>query len=204
MTSHQPSDLFELRHAATDRATIVVVPERRMYAIDGVGDERGAAFRFASDTLRTVGELLRRRLHDQGHETRVGPIECAWWIHPEPPSTDVAEAFEDRAAWHWQQMIEIPARAPDEDAEAAIEDARSSAGRALPLVRIIRFAEGRSAQILHVGGPDTVAGSVRRLYDAVAAAGLAPRGHLHEIHIADYDRVPEGRARAILRLPVEG
>jgi hypothetical protein len=70
-------------------------------------------------------------------------------------------------------------------------------------VRVIKFEEGRSAQILHLGGPADEHRSVVALYDAVAREGLHPHGHLHEIRLADYERVPDGRARAILRLPIE-
>jgi hypothetical protein len=204
MTTELPSDRLELRHAATDRATIVVVPERRMFAIDGLGDPRAGDFVLASETLRAAGELLRARMARE-HGVKTGPaaLECAWWTHPEPPSGDLAEAFADRKNWHWQQMLEIAPEATDDDAAAAIDEARTRSGRPAPLVRVIRFAEGRSAQILHVGGPRTEPESVRALYDAVAAAGLRPHGHLHEIRTADYERVPVGRARAILRLPIE-
>jgi hypothetical protein len=204
MTTESASDRFELRHAATDRAMIIVVPERRMLAIDGLGDPGATDFAFASQTLRTAGEHLRVRLaREYGLERRVGVLECAWWTHPEPPSQDVAEAFADRSTWHWQQMIAIPPEATDEDVEAAIEETRTRTGRAAPLVRLIHFREGRSAQILHVGGPATQPRSVQALYDAVARAGLRPHGHLHEIRTADHERVPEERARSILRLPIE-
>jgi hypothetical protein len=200
----EPSDRFELRHAATDRATIVVVPERRMLAIDGLGDPRASDFLLASETLRGAGELLRARVaREHGVKSPPALLECAWWTHPEPPSGDLAEAFADRRTWHWQQMLEVPSDASDEDAETAIVEARSGAAGPSPYVRLIRFSEGRSAQILHVGGPATQPRSVMALYDAVAAAGLRPHGHLHEIRTADYDRVPDGRARSILRLPIE-
>lgn len=204
MTTELMTDRFELRHAATDRAIIVVVPERRMLAIDGLGEPRAADFVFAGKTLRNAGELLRKRLQrEYGLERRVGVLECAWWTHPEPPSQDIVEAFADRSTWHWQQMIEIPSEATDADAEAVIEEARSRAGRAAPLMRLIRFNEGRSAQILHVGGPESQGRSVQALFDAVAKAGLRPHGHLHEIRVADHERVPQDRARSILRLPIE-
>jgi hypothetical protein len=204
MPAELPSDHFELRHAATDRATIVVVPERRMFAIDGLGDPRMAGFVLASDTLRTADEALRARVQrDQGRKVAPGVLECAWWTHPEPPGQDLAVSFADRSNWHWQQMLEIPAHASDEDAAAAIDESRARAGRPSPPVRVIRFAEGRSAQILHVGGPATEHRSVVALYDAVASAGLRPHGHIHEIRLSDYERVPDDRARSILRLPIE-
>jgi len=204
MATELPSDRFELHHAATDRATIVVVPERRMFAIDGLGDPRAAAFVVASQTLRTTAELLRARVHQRtGHKASPPDLECAWWTHPEPPSQDLASSFVDRSTWHWQQMIEIDPEATDDEAAAAIEEAQRQTGHAVPSVRMIRFAEGRSAQILHVGGPATEHRSVRALHEAVAGAGLRPHGHLHEIRLADYERVPGERARAILRLPIE-
>lgn len=204
MTIERSSDPFELRHAATDRATIVVVPERRMLAIDGLGEPRAADFVFASETLRTAAELLRQKVaRDHGVKPAPLVLECAWWTHPEPPSTDLVAAFADRRSWHWQQMVEIPPKASDEDAAAAIDETRALAGRPVPLLRVITFAEGRSAQILHVGGPATQPRSVQALYDAVARAGLRPHGHIHEIRTSDHERVPDGRARSILRLPIE-
>lgn len=203
MTTEQPSDVLELRHAATDRATIVVVPERRMLAIDGVGGPGAADYRFATETLRTVASNVRTRLaRDTGIETRLGVVECAWWLHPEPAPDEMAEAFTDRSSWHWQQMIEIPPLATDEEAASAIDETRASAGRRTPLIRLVRFTEGRCAQILHTGGPASEPESVARLYHAVMVAGLRPHGHLHELHLADPARVPEDRARSILRLPI--
>jgi hypothetical protein len=198
------SDSLELRHAATDRATIVRVPERRLIAVDGVGSPVSAGFRLATSSLRTAAENLRAALHRSRRlETRVGIVECAWWIHPEVEAAAMADAFVDRTTWHWQQMIEVPEQATDAEVEAAIDLTRQSAGRELPLIRTISFAEGRAAQILHLGGAATEVDAVRRLYAVVAEAGLRPRGHLHELYLADPEHVPQGRARAILRLPIE-
>jgi hypothetical protein len=204
MPPERPSDQIDLRHAATDHATIVVVSERRMFAIDGLGDPRTTGFMLASDTLRATGEALRVRLQrEHGRKVATGALECAWWTHPEPPSEDLAASFADRSTWHWQQMLEIPTEAGDEDAQAAIEESRSNLGASSPPVRLIQFAEGRAAQILHIGGPATEYRSVVALYDAVTSAGLRPHGHLHEIRLSDYERVPGHRARSILRLPIE-
>jgi hypothetical protein len=197
------TDTLEILHAATDRATIVTVPERRMYALDGLGDPSGAGYSGAIETLHAVAEQLRAQLHLERHlDTRVAAIECAWWTHPEPAPADVPERFADRATWHWQQMIEIPHRATDDDVERALATARRDVVRDAGLVRIIRFDEGLSAQILHVGPPAAAPDSVRRLFEAVAAAGLSPRGHLHEIHVSDPRHAPPERSRSILRLPV--
>ena len=200
MTAEPTSDQFDLRHAATDRATIVTVPERRMFAIDGVGAPTVGPYRLATETLFEVAERLRAGLHNARRaETRVGVLECAWWTHPELPPDEAAEAFGDRRTWHWQLMIEIPSPATDEEATAAVAD---RPGGESGLVRVIAFAEGLSAQILHVGAPGGEAEAVRRLYDLVLSEGLQPHGHLHEIHLADPRRVSDDRRRTIIRLPI--
>jgi hypothetical protein len=197
-------DLFDLRHAATDRATIVAVPERRMLAIDGVGAPSGVDFARALDTLHELAARLRSRLHrERGLDVRHAPSECAWWTHPEPTPDEMAEQFEDRSTWHWQLMTEIPARAHDDDVAATLAEAREAGVDHAEHVRPIRFAEGRSAQVLHVGGPSGAGRAVALLFREVAAAGARPHGHLHEIYLADLRHAPLERQRLILRLPIE-
>jgi hypothetical protein len=195
---------LELRHAATDHAVIVVVPERRLLAIDGVGDPRGNDFRHATTILRSVGERLRVRVpRDRTNDAPGGGLEVAWWIHPEVPPDEMAASFADRSSWHWQQMLEVPHFATDADAMAVIDEARTAAGGGWPLVRLIRFTEGTAAQILHVAGSGDEADSIRKLFSAVASAGRRARGHVHQIILADPDFVPAERARSIFRLPIE-
>ena len=204
VTAGPADDPLALRHAATDRATIVTVPERRMLALDGVGAPTGTDFARAIEALHEVADRLRAHLRrGRGIESRVGLIECAWWTHPEPTPAEVPERFSDRTTWHWQLMIEIPDRARDEDMAAAIAEATAGGVDHASHVHPIRFAEGRSAQILHLGGPGTAASAVALLYREVEAAAARPHGHLHEIHLNDPRHVEPERRRIILRLPIE-
>ena len=132
MATELPSDPFELRHAATDRATFVTVPERRMFAIDGLGDPRLAAFVLASDSLcgggaRPWTRPANNRPKDLAGGPRVRVVDAS-----EPPSQDLAASFADRSTWHWQQMIEIPPEASDEDAQASIDETRAEFDRPVP------------------------------------------------------------------------
>ncbi len=201
-----PSTFMELRHAATDRLTLVVVPERRLLAIDGRGEPGAADFQHATTVLRAAAVVLRARLaRSRLSVDRVGIFECAWWADPNGPAAGLGEwSFRDRSAWSWRQLIAIPARATERDAGEAIEEARRQAGRASALVRVIRLAEGRCVQLLHVGGLRTEPTSLARLFEAVAATELRPRGPIHELWVADERDVAPGRARAILRIGVDG
>ncbi len=98
MSSRQFTDPLELRHAATDRATIVVVPERTLLAIDGVGSPDADDFWFSTDLLRKVGESLRSHLHRAlSIDTRVSVIDSVWRIPPEVLADEIAAAFADRS-----------------------------------------------------------------------------------------------------------
>jgi hypothetical protein len=198
------SSLLDMLHAATDRPTIVVVGERRLFAIDGLGGPDSAQYRIATDTLRQAARNLAHRLpHRPGELARPGMLETAWWTHPELPADEVPRAFEDRAHWHWQQLLEIPSTATSEDVDEALRATRLEAGRAQIVLRVVSLTEGRAAQMLHAGGSGSQAGTLRALNEALAQAGLRPRGHIHELRLADEHEVPTARVRSILRLPIE-
>ena len=71
MAAEESSDRLDLRHAATDRALIVVVPERQLFAIDGVGSPGGADYRLATATLRSVTAAVRSSAEFGGTERRL-------------------------------------------------------------------------------------------------------------------------------------
>jgi hypothetical protein len=198
------TDWLETSHAATDRPIVVDVGERRLIAIDGVGGPRGADFRLASETLKSGLRNLRSRVdHGRQLSWRPAVLETAWWTHPELPPAEIPGAFEDRSVWHWQQMVEVPGQATDQDVEAAIADTRQSAGRPQPLMRAITLTEGRAAQMLHRGGSASAANTLTALFALLAAGGMRPHGHIHELRVADEADVPAVRARSILRVPIE-
>lgn len=199
-----PSSPLELRHASTDRPLIVVVPERRLLVIDGVGHSHAADFRLATTVLRTVDGLLRLRLRRE----RVvdGPksaLEVGWQIESGWSTAEIVEAFTNGAPRHWRQMVELPRAATAATAAGAIDEARRQGGRDVPLVRLIHFTEGRAAQVLQLGGGPGESRAVRQLYRFVAESGLRPRGDLHQLVLADPDVVPRERARSIFRVPIE-
>jgi hypothetical protein len=204
MTIPNTSNFLELRHASTDHAIFVVVPERTFFAIDGVGEPNGADFRMATYALRTAVETLHRRLRRAGIDAslRIGVVECGWApLRPVPPA-DLPAAFGNRSNWHWRQMIELPPGATETYALAAIDEARRAAGRDRALIRRLTYTEGRAAQLLHVGPRSAEPVTVQRLFNAIDAAGLRPEGQLHSLLLADADAARNGASRSILRQPV--
>jgi hypothetical protein len=67
----------------------------------------------------------------------------------------------------------------------------------------IRWAEGRCAQLLHIGPYAAEAPSIAALHEAIAEAGYRPRGRHHEIYLGDPRRSAPEKLRTIIRHPVE-
>ena len=204
MTGPLASNFLELRHASTEHAIFVVVPERAFFAIDGVGEPGAADFRLATSELHAVIEVLLRRLRRAGISTatRAGVIECGWSPPRGVPPSELPAAFRDRSRWHWRQMIELPAGSTETQAQAAVEASRVQAGRSRALVRCLTFTEGPAAQLLHVGSRGTEPVTVDRLFRAIEGAGLRPDGELHALQLADAEVAPHGVGRSILRQPI--
>ena len=197
----RPSSWIELRHASTDRALFVVVPDRRLLAIHGVGPRGASDFRLAAAVLRSVAETVGTSL--AGGQRGVPPrqlVEITWPIDGGLSVDEILQALDDPRQ-RWRQMIELPQRATEAAAVRAIDSARRLGGRDVPLVTVIQYAEGRAAQVLRAGNEPASASS-RKLLRSVLEAGFRPRGDLHEFVLADPATVGNDRARSIVRVPI--
>lgn len=208
MNGGSGGSLLDLRHAATDHASFVVVGPRRFFAIDGLGPPTSAEFRFALEPLRSIAERVRARVVARlppDARDRVPPAipECLWWHREAAAPDDLVRGVADRRTWEWRQLVEIPGPSTETETADAIESVSRSAGRAAPLVRIVELTEGRAAQMLHVGGSATIGATLAPLYRAIAAEGETPGRTIHELRTADERLVPVERAHLILRVPLE-
>ena len=196
----RPSTWLELGHASTARPLIVVVPERRLLTIQGAGSRSAADFRLATEVLLVVRATIRDALPRDRRAERRPVLEVCWSV---PPGLEVDEVLESMAepVRGWRQMIEVPSAATDVDVDEAIDQARRSGGREVPLVHELHLTEGPAVQLLHISSLSELA-SIRTLYQFVATSALRPAGDLHELVLADPDVVGSERGRSILRVPV--
>jgi hypothetical protein len=110
----------------------------------------------------------------------------------------------NREHWRWQAMIMQPDPIDAEIVVAALAQARAKKpAPGLGRLRYQRWAEGRCAQLLHVGPYAGEGPSIVRLHQAIAAAGYRPRGRHHEIYLSDPRRTAPDNLRTIMRHPVE-
>lgn len=182
------------------------VPEFGFAVIDGESEpgatpEVSGAFQEALQALYAVSYGLRFALKAEGIEYTVAPLEGLWGAEGSRELTpDIG---------HWRLMIWQPEAIGPERTALAVEDAtRKAAAKHEPRpglghVRYVRWAEGRCAQVMHVGPYDAEAPTIARLHDAIEAAGLRVRGRHHEIYLGDPRRSAPGKLKTLIRRPVE-
>ena len=192
----------ELKHLYQPSAKEVVgvdVPVLQFLMIDGEGDPNSVpAYGRAVEALFSVSYTAKFALKKaQAVDYAVMPLEGLWWA-------DDLSAFaaNDRAKWRWTMMIMQPDFVPREVIEAAMADVEKK--KKLPAVKELRletFAEGRCAQILHIGPFTTEGPTIERLH-AYIDARTARRGKHHEIYLSDIRRAEPAKWKTVIRQPM--
>lgn len=188
-------------YAAPRDPVLIDVPELAFLMIDGRGDPNTAAeYTQAIEALYTVAYTLKfaiKRAAD-GFDYGVMPLEGLWWA---PDMSSFATAR--KSDWQWTAMIMQPDAVTDELVERALVDA--SARKPLPAIaklRLERFHEGPSAQVMHIGPYAAEGPTIERLHAFIAASGRALRGKHHEIYLSDPRRCAPEKLKTVIRQPV--
>jgi hypothetical protein len=118
--------------------------------------------------------------------------------------------YGSRDEWKWRAMIVQPDAVTAEHLEQARATVKARRTKkkepvpaALPKVRLERFKEGKSVQILHIGPYSTEPPTIERMHAYAQAQGFKLRGKHHEIYLSDPRRTPEEKWKTVLRHPVE-
>jgi hypothetical protein len=192
----------EFRQFYTVKAVPVVVdlPPMNYLMVDGRGDPNTSAlYGEAVGALYSVSYTLKFSLK-RGPERidyKVMPLEGLWW------ADDMASFLRgDKAKWLWTAMILQPdfvTQAHVDAATAAVKLKRPN--EMLGRLRLERFAEGRAAQLLHIGPYSAEGPNIEKLHAFIAEQGGKLRGRHHEIYLSDPRRVAPERLKTIIRQP---
>ena len=184
-------DLDSLYQARRGVVEVVDVPDLAMLVVDGAGRPEGAEFTDAVETLFAISYGAHFVVRDRGGEVpRVMPIEALW----DPPGD---------GPWAWRALVVQPPPVDGGVVAEALERAHRRPPPALDRVRFEHWAEGRCAQLLHVGPYASEGPSIDLLHREIARLGLQPHGRHHEIYLGDPRRSRPERLRTILRQPVQ-
>ena len=180
---------------------IVDVPEMQFLMVDGHGDPNTAPeYAAAVETLFGVAYKLKfmsKKTLEKDYT--VPPLEGLWWA--EDMDTFVSR---DKSAWDWTMMIMPPDWTTQEMFSAAVDEVQAKkAPAALDKLRLERYDEGLSVQIMHIGSYDDEAPTIAALHNEfIPANGLVETGHHHEIYLSDPRKVAPEKLKTVLRQPV--
>jgi len=184
------------------RFVIVDVPRMQFLMVDGHGDPNVAKeYQDAVEALYAVAYKIKFASKKQlGRDYVVPPLEGLWWAED-------MEAFttaRDKSKWDWTMMIRTPDWiTPDLFAEALEQVRGGKNPTSLDKVRLERYHEGLSVQILHIGSYDDEGPTLIKLHNEfIPQNGYAENGKHHEIYLSDPRRVAPEKLKTVLRQPI--
>lgn len=181
---------------------IVDVPPMNYLMIDGMGDPNYSqdyadsitALYSASYALKFMAKKSAQMV-----DYAVMPLEGLWWV--DDMSTF---SINDKAKWQWTSMIMQPDVVSPEMVELAIDTAQKKKPlAALSKIRFETFAEGKCAQIMHMGPFSAEGPTIEKLHQFIIDnqhSGL--RGKHHEIYLSDFRKADPTKWKTIIRQPM--
>ena len=192
-------ELKQLYQPGSRDFAFVDVPAMDFVMIDGQGDPNTApSYRTAIEWLYAVSYAIKFASKDLGQDYFVPPLEGLWWA---ADPKDFAAG--NKANWHWTMMVMVPDFIPADMYAAGVTKAAEKLGTAPATLRLERYDEGRSLQIMHLGSYDEEGPALEHLHDVeLPARQLVPNGHHHEIYLNAPGRTAPAKLKTILRQPV--
>ena len=185
-----------------EKFVTVDVPEMQFLMVDGHGDPNVAQeYQDALQALYAQAYKMKFISKQQlGHDYVVPPLEGLWWAE----DMEAFTSARDKSQWDWTMMIITPEWITEEIFYDACEKARKGKNPiALDMVRLERYHEGLSVQILHVGSYDQEGPTIIKLHqEFLPENGFVENGKHHEIYLGDPRRVAPEKLKTVLRQPV--
>jgi hypothetical protein len=191
--------LEKLYLPSAEEFVLVDVPDLQFVMIDGEGDPGGEAFTRAMRWLFAVIYPMKRIAKERMGKSFVEPpLEALWWADD---MNDLIAGNRDKLKW--RLMIVTADWVDQEMFDQAAANASERLGEPPRSLRLERFAEGTSVQIMHVGPNSEEPATLARLHhEFLPEHNLVATGHHHEIYLTDPNRVAPEKRKTVLRQPV--
>ena len=194
-------ELKQCYQPSARKVEIVDVPRMTFLMADGKGDPNTSqAFQDAVEALFSVSYILKFMIKKgEGRiDYAVMPLEGLWW------ADDMSHFSVDRRDdWKWTIMIMQPEFITRELIDKAIEQAQKKKDINSSKVRFEPFAEGRSAQILHIGPFSEEGPTVEKIHHFITENGFTLTGKHHEIYLSDIRKGAPEKWKTIIRQPMK-
>lgn len=185
--------------SARSEPEAIVVPDLNYIMIDGMGDPNTSPeFMSAIEALYGASFSLKFiSKKERALDWTVMALEGLWW----------ADDMEDfmrlhKAKWKWTLMIMQPDHITPDDLGSVKGLLREKKDNpSVDRLRIERYDEGSSVQVLHIGPFSNEGPAIARVHEHINKLKGIPSGKHHEIYLSDTRRVPEERWKTIIRQP---
>jgi hypothetical protein len=194
----------ELKHLYQPSVKEVVqvnVPTMNFLMVDGEGDPNTSpAYADAVETLFAVSYAVKFMVKKGPSAVDYGvmPLEGLWW------ADDMSQfTTKDKSSWKWTMMIMQPAIVTREIVERAIAEVKKKKKSlaAISKLRLEAFAEGRCAQIMHIGPFSEEGPTIEKVHQFIASRGKR-KGKHHEIYLTDIRKADPSKWKTIIRQPL--
>lgn len=182
--------------------SLVEVPEMQFVMVDGKGNpNESKEFQDAIGALYGSAYTLKfaSKKGPLQKDFTVPPLEGLWW-------TGAGGDFKpgSKAQWNWTVMIMLPDFITHDMFEKAVGQLKQKKENpALGKVRLERFKEGISVQIMHIGPYSEELPNIEKLHAFIKENSYKPNGKHHEIYLGDPRRAAPEKLKTVLRQPVQ-
>ena len=180
--------------------SVVDVPEMNFLMIDGYGNPNTSAEYAASlQALYSAAYTLKFMIKkEMAIDYPVMASEGLWWVE------DMRDfSISRKEDWKWTMMIMQPEIVTRQLFDRAVAEALEKKGQpALTRLRLERFHEGLSTQILYFGPYSDEGPTISRLHQSIEQSGHVRFGKHHEIYLGDPRRVAPDKLRTVIRQPM--
>lgn len=188
--------LYQPSHKAV---VLVEVPEMNFLMVDGKGDPNSSQeYAEAVEVLFQVSYALKFMVKKGSLSIDYGvmPLEGLWWA--EDMSAFTAG---EKSNWLWTMMIMQPEFVTSEMVGVAIQDVKKKKNpAAISKLKFEVFAEGKAAQIMHIGPFSEEGPTVEKVHQFIDARGER-RGKHHEIYLTDIRKADPVKWKTVIRQP---
>jgi hypothetical protein len=192
-------ELKHLYQPSAKEAVLVEVPSMNFLMVDGQGDPNTSrSYQEAVEALFSVAYAIKFKVKKTlAIDYGVLPLEGLWWA-------DDMAAFSvgDKSKWKWTMMImqpEFVSAALVRDTISEVKLKKNLPG--LAKLRFEPFAEGKCAQILHIGPFSTEGPAVTKVHAFIITIGKLSGKH-HEIYLSDIRKADPAKWKTIIRQPL--
>jgi hypothetical protein len=179
------------------------VPEMQFLMIDGMGSPGDSQeYLDALAALYPVAFKTKFLSKAKGRDYVVPPLEGLWWADS---MEDFTEGNRDK--WKWTMMIMQPEWITQGIINEAIENTiekKPELKELLSKLRLERYKEGKTAQIMHIGPYSEEGPTVEKVHKYIRSQGGTFNGHdkkHHEIYLSDPRKANPATMKTVIRQP---